>query len=258
MFFENTSTNLTNYNVFDSTSNYYPQNDTNKILVVAYPLIVLAFKLKNKMFPWDSNNLKHKLIQEIKKFEEEIKKFDYSNQTVADARYIICDFIDELILQSDWAKEKDWAHNTLLAAVEEESSTNRGKYFFNVLKQALAEPAANLHLLELMYLLLNLGFEGKYRVQQKGKVTLSKITDDLYNCIDRYRIKLDQRSVINEKNVTASEVIKETKKNYFSLLIKIFVIISGCFLVYLNFNVKLNAMVAPIYKEIVSTSNLIN
>jgi type VI secretion system protein ImpK len=47
----------------------------------------------------------------------------------------------------------------------------------------MQQPAANLYLLELIYLLLSLGFEGKYRLQDRGPLTLESLRDSLFKQI---------------------------------------------------------------------------
>ena len=48
-------------------------------------------------------------------------------------------------------------------------------------------PAKHLPMLELMYLCLSLGFEGKYRVQARGMLELDGIRDALYRQIRQLR-----------------------------------------------------------------------
>jgi len=48
-------------------------------------------------------------------------------------------------------------------------------------------PGENLHVLELLYLLISFGFEGKYRVMDRGRDHLDSVRDDLYHAIRRFR-----------------------------------------------------------------------
>jgi type VI secretion system protein ImpK len=48
-------------------------------------------------------------------------------------------------------------------------------------------PAENLSILELMYILISLGFEGKYRVIHRGRDMLEQIRDELFTIIRRHR-----------------------------------------------------------------------
>lgn len=44
----------------------------------------------------------------------------------------------------------------------------------------MQQPARNLYLLELMYLLLSLGFEGKFGVRERGPIALEALRDKIY------------------------------------------------------------------------------
>ncbi|MEJ2140736.1 MAG: type VI secretion system protein TssL, long form, partial [Gammaproteobacteria bacterium] len=55
------------------------------------------------------------------------------------------------------------------------------------------EPERNIDLLELMYLCLALGFEGQYKVQERGQSQLAGIQDDLFRLIRRIRGDFERR-----------------------------------------------------------------
>ena len=49
------------------------------------------------------------------------------------------------------------------------------------------QPAENLYILELMYIFLSLGFEGKYKVIHRGREVIEQMRDDLFTIIRRQR-----------------------------------------------------------------------
>jgi type VI secretion system protein ImpK len=62
-----------------------------------------------------------------------------------------------------------------------------GEKFFDALERLLAFPSGNLHLLELMYLCLALGFEGRYRVRDGGREQLERVRENLFQTIRSQR-----------------------------------------------------------------------
>jgi type VI secretion system protein ImpK len=62
-----------------------------------------------------------------------------------------------------------------------------GERFFRMLDQLSKNPLKHLPMLELMYLCLSLGFEGKYRVQARGMLELEDIRDALHRQIRQVR-----------------------------------------------------------------------
>lgn len=55
-----------------------------------------------------------------------------------------------------------------------------GERFFRIVERNLQHPAAGLHLLELAYLLLDLGFEGRYRLRPEGGSELRRLRERVY------------------------------------------------------------------------------
>jgi type VI secretion system protein ImpK len=62
-----------------------------------------------------------------------------------------------------------------------------GEKFFDILNVLVKQPAQNLALIELSYLFLSLGFEGKFRVLTNGLSELEKYRLELYQLIQRVK-----------------------------------------------------------------------
>ncbi len=67
------------------------------------------------------------------------------------------------------------------------NETFGGEKFFELLERLSRDPIKHLALLELMYVCLALGFEGKYRVMERGLLQLDGIRDALYRQIIHVR-----------------------------------------------------------------------
>lgn len=67
------------------------------------------------------------------------------------------------------------------------NETFGGEKFFQLLERLSRNPVKHLAMLELMYLCLSLGFEGKYRVMPRGMTELEVIRDSLYRQIRQMR-----------------------------------------------------------------------
>jgi type VI secretion system protein ImpK len=122
--------------------------------------------------------VKDLLIEDINYFTEATAKKGIENSEVMLARYVLCTFSDELICTTYWGKDNNWANSSLLGHFYNE--TYGGEKFFQILDQLLRAPAKYIDLLEVMYICLSLGFEGKYRIQNRGKMELDSIRDSLY------------------------------------------------------------------------------
>lgn len=126
----------------------------------------------------DIENLRTKLEAEIRAFENQALASDIEQSQVLAARYIVCTAVDEAVSTSQLGESGQWSRLALLSTFHNE--TWGGEKFFQILDRCMQQPARNLYLLELMYLLLSLGFEGKYRVLDRGPIAIESLRDKIY------------------------------------------------------------------------------
>jgi len=98
---------------------------------------------------------------------------------------VLCTVLDEAVLNTPWGNNSGWAQQSLLSLFHKEVSG--GERFFDLLKSLAQNPAKNRNLLELMYLCLALGFEGRYRIIENGKNKLISIREWLYQILQKER-----------------------------------------------------------------------
>jgi len=133
----------------------------------------------------DVNGLKKQCINLINQYEQRLRAKGVAAEVIEQARYTLCCFIDEIVLNTSWGGNSDWATESLLSTFHNE--TFGGEYFFTLLENAINQPAQNLMLLELQYLCLSFGFVGKMRVEDRGYEKLELIKDRAYKAIRSQR-----------------------------------------------------------------------
>lgn len=154
---------------------------TNPFLALAAPLFRHLDELLHTYDVKDAKSVHAGLTEEIETFTENAAKEQLDNSSIMVTRYLLCTFLDELISTTYWGKETNWSNNSLLSYFYHE--TYGGEKFFHILEKMLVSPAKHVHLLEVMYVCISLGFEGKFRIQTKGKMELDAIRDNLYKQI---------------------------------------------------------------------------
>lgn len=157
----------------------------NELISCTATLIGVYSHLKNSMSHNDENGLHSRLINEIKLFEKHSKELMIKPEVVLASRYILCSMLDEAIMNTPWGSSGSWSQHTLLSTFHNE--TSGGEKFYLVLDRMRETPAENIDILELMYLCLSIGFEGKYRVISNGKEQIELIRDDLFSLIRNIR-----------------------------------------------------------------------
>ncbi len=153
----------------------------NPLVSCAAGLLTLAGELRRTLAHPDPAGLREGLVRQIRAFETCARAKGLVDAVVLPARYVLCALIDESVLDTPWGARSVWSHQGLLISFHNE--TWGGEKFFTALDRLLAYPQGNLHLLELMYLCLALGFEGRYRTRPEGQAQLERVREQLYQTI---------------------------------------------------------------------------
>lgn len=161
------------------------QHGLNPLVNAASMLIAVFYKTRQSVSHPNAGALHQQLVTAIRKFESTAKSLNIKPEIVLSSRYILCAALDEAVLNTPWGSESAWTQRTLLSMFHNE--TNGGEKFFLLLERMKMYPAENLDILELMYILLSIGFEGKYRVITRGRDAIEQIRDELYRVIRTYR-----------------------------------------------------------------------
>jgi type VI secretion system protein ImpK len=207
----------------------------NPFISLAKPIFIHVDKLLHTYDLGDVGNVHALLIEEIDAFTQNAAKQNIENSQVLVARYLLCTFLDELICTTHWGKNNDWARDSLLGHFYRE--TYGGEKFFQLLTKLLASPANNIHLLEFMYVCISLGFEGKYRIQTRGKMELDAIRENLYKQIKTVQGRQTQ-TFYTEPKVSSQKHHYVYKAPYVVLIIGVIAIVS---IVYASLSLSLNA-----------------
>ncbi|MBU2713336.1 type IVB secretion system protein IcmH/DotU [Zooshikella harenae] len=150
----------------------------NNLVNSASTLINMAIRLRNLAHHENIQELRSYLVQEIKQFELKNRQRQAPEETINAARYVLCTFLDEIIALTPWGGHAEWSKHSLLSIFHNE--TWGGEKFFVLLDRLRADGYRHQDLLELMFIIISLGFEGKYRVIERGNVKLEELRDDLY------------------------------------------------------------------------------
>ena len=153
----------------------------NPLEAAAEPLLGLIMRLKNTSSHPNPEQLRRQMIEEIKAFTANARSAGLPEKTVFRARYVLCTTLDEVVLNTPWGRASEWSENSLLVTFHNE--TWGGEKFFELLDAIILDPRKNLDLLELMYLCLAFGFQGRYRLLDNGRSRLDEQRERTYNAI---------------------------------------------------------------------------
>jgi type VI secretion system protein ImpK len=157
----------------------------NPLVQAANRLLGLVPTLRQMAVHKDVEALRMQLVQEVKAFEAAARAAMVEHGQIAAARYALCTLLDETISSTPWGGGGVWASRSLLVAFHNEAFG--GEKFFLVLQKLGQDPKTNLPALELMYLCLALGLEGRYRVLDDGRNQLEALRERLQQMIAQQR-----------------------------------------------------------------------
>ncbi len=163
-----------------------PMVSGNPATAAALSLLSLASRLRNTASHRDIPGLQHQLVSEMRGFENRLLQQGVTQEHTRMASYVMCSLLDESILNTPWGAQSIWGQQSLLILFHKEAWG--GEKVFQIIDHILRSPAQNINLIELCYLSLSLGFQGKFSQARTGGVNeLEKYRLELYRHIQRVR-----------------------------------------------------------------------
>jgi type VI secretion system protein ImpK len=147
----------------------------NPLEAAAGPLLALLTRLRNTIAHPAPASLRAQLLGYLRQFEARAEAAGVVRNDVLLARYVLCTALDEAVLSTPWGSTGEWGKQSLLITVHNEAWG--GEKVFQLLEHCLNSPRERLYLLELLYLCLCLGFEGRYRVMNDGRSQLEALRE---------------------------------------------------------------------------------
>ena len=157
----------------------------NPLVANASVLLNTVPTIRRTMNHPDPAGLREYLLRAITEFEQRARAAGASPEHVLISRYALCTMIDEAVANMPWGASPEWVQQSLLVTLHREGFG--GEKFFQLLEKAMEDPRRNIDLLELMYVCIALGFQGRYSVIENGRQQLDALRDRLHNVIRRER-----------------------------------------------------------------------
>jgi type VI secretion system protein ImpK len=157
----------------------------NPLVQAATPLLVLAGRLRGQVSQADVDALRRQTTQEVRAFEDRARSANVPPEDILAARYALCTAVDEAVMNTPWGSQSGWSGQSLLVTFHRE--VFGGEKFFQILERISTQPQRFVSVLELFYICLALGFEGKYHLDARGAAKLAEVRTELYRRIQSVR-----------------------------------------------------------------------
>lgn len=147
------------------------------LLQLASSLLVTGSRIRTMPQHANPAALRAALVTAVQQFEMSARAQGLPNEQVVAGRYVLCTYVDECASNTPWGGSGVWSTHSLLVHFHSESWG--GEKVFQLLGKLAENVPANRGLLELIYAVLALGFEGRYRVLQNGQAQLDGVREKL-------------------------------------------------------------------------------
>ena len=162
-----------------------PDTGLNPLVALANPLLALVPQIRSTSHLPDPAALKESMAAGLRDFEAKARAAGMASERVLAARYILCTLLDEAAAGTPWGGSGQWARHNLLVTFHNEAYG--GEKVFQLMAKLAEDVPANRDLLELIYAVLTLGFEGRFRVIEGGRAQLETVRERLAGMLKQAR-----------------------------------------------------------------------
>jgi len=159
------------------------------LVAAAAPLLQLLARLRNTLNQPDPGDLRERAVTAMRSFEARARDTGIALELLRPAHYALCASLDDVVLNTPWGSTGVWDTRSLVSTFHQE--VRSGERFFDLLRQMCQTPGTFLPVIELMYLCMSLGFQGRYRLSQRGPAELDRLREETYALLVRQRQQIE-------------------------------------------------------------------
>ena len=176
----------------------------NPLMAAGAPLVALANSLRSVTEHGDVVRLRRTVVDELRRFQTRTRELSVGDDDARYGHYVLCALIDEVVLSTPWGVKSSWGQQTLVATFHNEVVS--GDRMFELADALEARPGRSPNLLELIYVCLSFGFEGRMRLERGGASRLAQLRERLYAAIRNLKGPVERGLSPNWAGVDAAYV----------------------------------------------------
>nr|WP_302479152.1 type VI secretion system protein TssL, long form [Burkholderia lata] len=162
---------------------------TNPLLEASRVLLRALADMPDSLSSIAVERLQELLEHEVTEFEKLCVQANIRRDHMIGASYCLCTALDEAAMQTAWAQDQSlvaiWVQSSLASTYHRD--VDGGDKVYLLIGRLLEDPDEHRDLLQVIYRILSLGFQGRYRGMTDGKRKHDAIRQRLYNVITSQR-----------------------------------------------------------------------
>lgn len=204
---------LTGQNSYYRSSLIHNHYFLNPLAAAAAPLLILHHQIVTHKII-DYQNLFQTLIHETMAFETAARQAHYSSDIIYLARFFLLSLLDESLFAHVDVQHQNENFKSILHYFNYQEAPQ--EHFFAVLDKLSKDPWLYPDVLELAYLILCLGFKGKYQEHagENHALALAQLRHELYQLIKQQRRNLNPMIVASIAEKPQMKLLKMSLKKY--------------------------------------------
>ena len=155
------------------------ERQANTFVDLLYDGFYMLFLLRKRNPPKDAQLFRTSINLTITAFKNNAIKMGASTEDIEYAQYAFCATVDEMILSSQFNIRDEWQRQPLQLVFFGDQLA--GENFFVKLEELRNKGSKHIHALEVFYICLLLGFQGKYMIdgQEKLSYLVSRLGEEV-------------------------------------------------------------------------------
>jgi type VI secretion system protein ImpK len=178
-----------------------PPTGASPIVAAAAPLLSLLSGLRSVLTVPDTARLRERAVLEVRRYEQALRDARVPLEQIRTSHYALCASLDDVVQNTPWGSRGAWADASLTSTFHQE--VRSGERFFDLLTRLCQNAGKFLPVIELMYLCMSLGMQGRYRLSPRGPAELDRVREETYLIILRQRGAAEPALALHWRGISA-------------------------------------------------------
>lgn len=156
---------------------------SNTLINLSAELLAILTTLPQQQEVVNLPELHQYLVRSVNELHNRGLHAGYPPRMMEKTCYALCAALDEEVMNTAWGRKGCWENHALVSQLFQQR--NAGEVFFVLLERARQNVPKMIDFIELLYLLIRLGFRGRY--QNTNEHELARLADNLYKEIREHQ-----------------------------------------------------------------------
>lgn len=150
------------------------------LVAAASRTLMLAGSLSTLTASADPQALRRHVDAELDQFVQHARTGGVTEDAIKRGHYALCALIDDVVMATPWGARSSWSSQSLVARHHNEVvSGERMLHMAEQVSEPGGDPGQRLAMAQLLYLCFSLGFEGRLRIDPRGRDVLANLRERL-------------------------------------------------------------------------------